>query len=185
MIHHHLVLPNELNHFGTLFGGAAMAAADKASYIEATLLFPEATFVTKATGEFNFIGPARSGDILEITTTPAHVGESAVKIKIVARNTKTKDLVFETHFIFVHVENGHKAPIPGAEEYEKPSQTITGEYTNWKGETKERVIIPQAIRFTSTTWHPKPQWILEATDTKSGQIKGFALKDFNFKDNAH
>lgn len=55
---------------------------------------------------------------------------------------------------------------------------VTLTYTNWRGETAERTIIPQGIWFGSTDWHPEPQWLLKAIDTEKGAERDFALKDF-------
>jgi hypothetical protein len=35
-------------------------------------------------------------------------------------------------------------------------------YTNYRGETADRRIVPICIRYGSTQWHPEPQWLLEA-----------------------
>ena len=45
---------------------------------------------------------------------------------------------------------------------EKKKVTIL--YTNWKGETKYRNIIPMSVEFKATQWHPEEQWILNAMD---------------------
>lgn len=50
-------------------------------------------------------------------------------------------------------------------------------YTNWKGETRWRVIVPSTIEFKSTTWHKEEQWILNAFDIEKQEERGFALKD--------
>lgn len=180
MIHHHLILPNELNHNTSLFGGAAMGAADKAAYIEAALAFPLATFVTKAFEAFNFLSPAAAGDILEITTEILHVGNSSVQVGISAKNARTKKEVFETKATFVNVENGQKAPIPNRESFVLPS-AIEGTYTNWREETGRRSVVPLQLHFGSTAWHQDSQWLLKARDTQSGKTRDFALKDFDFK----
>ena len=56
-------------------------------------------------------------------------------------------------------------------------QEVTIVYTNWKGETAIRRIIPRQISFTSNEWHPTPQWLLEAYDLDKKDIRHFALKD--------
>lgn len=56
---------------------------------------------------------------------------------------------------------------------------LEGIYTNWKGETKSRKIVPLSLRYGATEWHPEKQWLLIAKDEK-GNKKEFALKDFNF-----
>jgi predicted DNA-binding transcriptional regulator YafY len=50
-------------------------------------------------------------------------------------------------------------------------------YTNWRGETMLRKIIPKAIRFGSTEWHPEEQWLLDAYDLDRGADRSFAMKD--------
>lgn len=54
---------------------------------------------------------------------------------------------------------------------------ITFLYTNWKGETSQRHVIPKFIEFISTEWHPEPQWIMTAFDLDKKQDRGFAMKD--------
>jgi hypothetical protein len=62
-------------------------------------------------------------------------------------------------------------------------QPVTGDpvtlaYTNWRGETAQRTIVPQRVWFGSTDWHPEPQWLLTALDAEKGAERDFALKDF-------
>lgn len=50
-------------------------------------------------------------------------------------------------------------------------------YTNWKGETRIRRIIPINIEYKSTDWHKEEQWILNALDAEKNEKRGFAIKD--------
>jgi len=50
-------------------------------------------------------------------------------------------------------------------------------YTNYRGETALRTIVPERMYFGSTEWHPEPQWLLEALDLEKGQNRTFAMKD--------
>ena len=50
-------------------------------------------------------------------------------------------------------------------------------YTNRKGETSYRNIIPKNIEFKSTQWHKDEQWILNAFDIDKREDRGFAIKD--------
>ena len=64
-------------------------------------------------------------------------------------------------------------------------QPVTGDpvtltYTNWRGETAQRTIVPQRVWFGSTDWHPEPQWLLTALDAEKGAERDFALKDFGY-----
>jgi predicted DNA-binding transcriptional regulator YafY len=50
-------------------------------------------------------------------------------------------------------------------------------YTNYRGETSIRTVVPQKIIFGSNEWHKEPQWLMEAIDVEKGQPRTFALKD--------
>ena len=50
-------------------------------------------------------------------------------------------------------------------------------YTNWKGVTGFRRIIPKKIFFGSTEWHKEEQWLLEAYDVDKNADRSFAIKD--------
>ncbi len=53
-------------------------------------------------------------------------------------------------------------------------------YTNYRGETAERSILPQRVWFGSTDWHPEPQWLLDAIDVDKCAERSFALRDIRF-----
>ena len=50
-------------------------------------------------------------------------------------------------------------------------------YTNYKGETYRRKILPEKIWFGSTQWHPQNQWLLDAHDIEKNAVRNFAMKD--------
>lgn len=57
-------------------------------------------------------------------------------------------------------------------------EEVTILYTNYKGETAYRKIIPTGkIWFGSTEWHPEKQWLLDAHDVEKGALRNFAMKD--------
>ncbi|WP_156967779.1 hypothetical protein [Methylosinus sp. PW1] len=49
------------------------------------------------------------------------------------------------------------------------------DYTNWRGERRERGIIPLRPFFGSNEYHKEPQWLLEAIDTDDWKTKTFAF----------
>lgn len=57
------------------------------------------------------------------------------------------------------------------------NKKVTILYTNWKGETRYRKIIPISIEFKSTEWHKQEQWILNAIDVDKDAKRAFAIKD--------
>lgn len=53
------------------------------------------------------------------------------------------------------------------------------DYTNWKGERRERHIRPVSLRYGVSPYHPGPQWIVQAEDLEDGgRVKDFALSGF-------
>lgn len=48
-------------------------------------------------------------------------------------------------------------------------------YTNYRGETGVRRIVPGPLWFGSTEWHPEPQWLLTADEPDTGKRRDFAL----------
>ena len=50
-------------------------------------------------------------------------------------------------------------------------------YTNWRGETKVREIIPIKLVFIATEWHPEEQWCLQAFDIEKQAERTFSCKD--------
>ncbi len=64
-------------------------------------------------------------------------------------------------------------PVPGPTR----EQTIT--YTNWRGETAQRRIVPERLWYGVTEWHPEPGWLLDATDLDKRERRVFALSGFD------
>lgn len=50
-------------------------------------------------------------------------------------------------------------------------------YTNYRGETSTRRILPSRLWFGSAEWHPAPQWILDAWDLDKCALRSFAVRD--------
>lgn len=53
-------------------------------------------------------------------------------------------------------------------------------YTNYRGETSDRMVVPIGLAFGATEWHPEPQWLLWAYDLERAAIRAFALRDADF-----
>ena len=56
-------------------------------------------------------------------------------------------------------------------------RTVQIVYTNYRGETSLRRIVPERIHFARTEWHPEKQWLLDALDIEKNAMRSFALKD--------
>jgi len=50
-------------------------------------------------------------------------------------------------------------------------------YTNYRGETAVRQIIPIKIWFGKTDWHPEEGWLLDAYDIEKQAERSFSMKD--------
>lgn len=64
------------------------------------------------------------------------------------------------------------------------SHPLTIVYTNWRGETAEREIVPTRLWFGATKWHPKPQWLLTALDIEESAERDFAWNGIDFQGDA-
>ena len=58
-----------------------------------------------------------------------------------------------------------------------PKDAVNIVYTNYRGETSIRKIIPKKIWFGKTDWHPEDQWLMDAIDLEKNAERSFALKD--------
>lgn len=56
-------------------------------------------------------------------------------------------------------------------------EEVCFEYTNYRGVTATRRVIPITILFGSSQYHPHPQWLLRAMCMERGAVRDFALRD--------
>lgn len=57
---------------------------------------------------------------------------------------------------------------------------VTIVYTNYKGVTGTRRIVPIEILFGHNEWHTQDQWLMRALDIEKNAERTFALKDIKF-----
>ncbi len=50
-------------------------------------------------------------------------------------------------------------------------------YTNWKGKTCIRYILPIKLWYGSTKWHKQESWLLQAMDLEKNAKRDFVMKD--------
>jgi predicted DNA-binding transcriptional regulator YafY len=53
-------------------------------------------------------------------------------------------------------------------------------YTNWKGVSSKRNILPLIPFYGKNEWHPTEQWLLIAWDLEKQAFRTFAIKDMEF-----
>lgn len=108
-----LVLPGDLNHWGFLFGGRLLAWIDEASWIAASLDFPDCRFVTVGMDTVEFHHSVRQGTILAIRCEKVRIGTTSVTYSVQVQDRKANPgPIFSTRVTFVSVdEDGKKKPI--------------------------------------------------------------------------
>ena len=110
---HRLVLPGDLNHYGFLFGGRLLAWVDEASWIAASLDYPQCQFVTVAMATVEFHHSVREGTILTINCESTRAGTTSVTYAVTVWDRQTcPDPIFSTAVTFVRVDAaGRKLPL--------------------------------------------------------------------------
>ena len=52
---------------------------------------------------------------------------------------------------------------------------VTIRYTNYRGETSTRSVMPLRIWFGTNEWHREPQWLMDGIDLRRSVERSFAL----------
>ncbi len=76
-----LVLPDQANHYGTLFGGRALGLMGKAAFIAATRR-ARAPVVMASADKTEFHVPVRVGEIVELSARVVRVGRSSMTVTV-------------------------------------------------------------------------------------------------------
>ena len=111
---HHLVLPGDLNQYGSLFGGRLLSWVDEAAWIAASAEFPHCQFVTIAMDKVEFRHGVGDGTILRIACEMTRKGSTSVTYQVRVSDAKNApDVpVFQTNVTFVSVnDRGEKRAI--------------------------------------------------------------------------
>lgn len=103
-----LIMPNQTNHYGTLFGGHALGLMDHAGWIAATR-YAHGTMVTVASDRVEFKVPVRAGQLVELVARVAKVGRTSVTVAVdmYAEDVASGDRRLATHgsFVFVAIDD--------------------------------------------------------------------------------
>ena len=76
-----MVFPNQTNHYGTLFGGQALALMDKAAFIAASR-FSRRAVVTANSERVDFHVPVRQGDLVELISRVIATGRTSMTVEV-------------------------------------------------------------------------------------------------------
>jgi uncharacterized protein (TIGR00369 family) len=102
------IMPNQTNHYGTLFGGHALGLMDHAGWIAATRC-ARRTMVTVASDRVEFKVPVRAGQLVELVARVTRIGRTSVTVAVdmfcedVA--TGERRLATSGSFVFVAIDD--------------------------------------------------------------------------------
>ena len=111
---HRLVLPEDLNQYGHLFGGRLLGWVDEASWIAASLEFPGSRFVTMAMDEVIFRHSVKEVTILTIRSESVKLGRTSAtyEVSVMDERANNENPIFTTRVTFVNVnDSGQKIPL--------------------------------------------------------------------------
>lgn len=111
-----MVFPEQTNHYGTLFGGQALALMDKAAFIAASR-YCRRTVVTASSERCDFHTPVRQGQIAELVARVVSTGRTsmAVEVELTGEDllTGARELATRGRFTMVALdESGRPTPVP-------------------------------------------------------------------------
>ena len=84
-----MVFPEQTNHYGTLFGGQALALMDKAAFIVASR-YARRNVVTASSEKCDFHVPVRQGQLVELVARIVATGRTSMTVEL---DLQTEDLL--------------------------------------------------------------------------------------------
>ncbi len=114
--HTYKVFPNDLNSYGTAFGGMIMAICDRTALVVAER-HSKQTCVTASVDSMHFLRPAGQGDILLFSAAINRTWRSSMEIgvKVIAEHYETgeKRHILSAYFTFIAIdENKQPTEVP-------------------------------------------------------------------------
>ncbi|MGX5174864.1 acyl-CoA thioesterase [Aliikangiella sp. IMCC44653] len=107
MQHYKLVLPEDMNHQGSLFGGKLLSWIDEVAYMTANLQYPQHRFVTVSLDNVAFKHRIECGEIICFEVHLEKLGKTSLTYAICVTGTReqSKQILFETRITFVSVDS--------------------------------------------------------------------------------
>ena len=109
--HTYKVFPNDLNSYGTAFGGMIMAICDRTALVVAER-HSKKTCVTASVDSMHFLRPAGQGDILLFSAAVNRTWTTSMEIgvKVVAEHYETgaKKHILSAYFTFIALDENKK-----------------------------------------------------------------------------
>lgn len=102
----------DLNGYGNLFGGKALAWIDLAGGIAVMNTAKDHNFVTKYISEINFRAPATVNDVIKIIINIIEFGTTSITLTCEMVNNTTEEVILTVDkMVFVQIDDNGK-PIP-------------------------------------------------------------------------
>ena len=76
-----MVFPEQANHYGTLFGGQALALMDKAAFMVASR-WARLPVVTASTEKVDFHAPVKQGQLVELVSRVVRTGRTSITVEV-------------------------------------------------------------------------------------------------------
>lgn len=112
--HTYKVFPNDLNSYGTAFGGMIMAVCDRTALVVAER-HSRHTCVTASVDSMHFLNPAGQGDILLFSAAINRTWRTSMEIgvKVIAEHYQTGERrhILSAYFTFIAIDQ-NKVPTP-------------------------------------------------------------------------
>ncbi len=106
-----MVFPDAANHYGTLFGGQALALMDKAAFIVSSR-YSRRTVVTASSERTDFRSPVRVGQLVDVTARVVATGRTSmtVDVELVAEDllSGARRLATRGRFVVVAIDRKGK-----------------------------------------------------------------------------
>lgn len=109
-----MVFPQQTNHYGTLFGGQALALMDKAAFVVASR-YARRSVVTASSEKCDFHVPVKQGQLVELIARVVGTGSTSliVEVDLFCEDLLTGDRRLATRGRFVLVAlDAHGTPTP-------------------------------------------------------------------------
>lgn len=111
-----MVFPSQTNHYGTLFGGQALALMDKAAFITASR-YARRNVVTASSEKIDFHSPVHQGQLADMTATLISTATSSMVVEVELYSedllSGERHLCTRGRFVMVALDGeGRPTPVP-------------------------------------------------------------------------